>query len=447
MMQKRTCNRLGLALMVLVTGLLPACGGGGRESAEKTVDLEQLDPTGQSVVFWYQHTRQREDALKEMVARFNADNDYGITVGGEYAGNYGAIYNKMFVALQGGTLPDLVVAYQNQALEYWRAGGLVDMQAYMTSPRWGLTTAERSDFVAAFMRQDQLHSGVQTGIPPNRSIEVLYYNQDWLRELGAAGPPQTWDAFAQLCRAARDQPFSGNENKTRSVGFILDADASRLASMVFSRGGQLMNAEGTRYLLDTPEASASLALMKTLTEEGAVELMGEADGDQSAFAVGQCLFTLASTSGLSYVQDAVVSGSGFDWHVAPPPRTVPDPVVNFYGASISMGRTTPERQLAAWLFLKWFTEPSQQARWVEASNYFPARKSTKDALADYFAANPRYRQAYDLLEYGMAEPAVAGYEAVRRMISQTVVKVIQGGDVSTNLKRLQREANATMESD
>ncbi|MDP6932558.1 MAG: GMC family oxidoreductase N-terminal domain-containing protein, partial [Myxococcota bacterium] len=42
------------------------------------------------------------------------------------------------------------------------------------------------------------------------------------------------------------------------------------------------------------------------------------------------------------------------------------PAPNVYGASVAICRTTPERQLAAWLFLKWFTEPEQQARWVVA---------------------------------------------------------------------------------
>ena len=101
---------------------------------------------------------------------------------------------------------------------------------------------------------------------------------------------------------------------------------------------------------------------------------------------------LRSTSGLPFVEDGVASGAGFDWGVAAPPRTGLEPVVNFYGASVSVCRTTPERQLAAWLFLKWFTEPPQQARWVKASNYFPARRSTRTLLAGYLEENPRLRQ-------------------------------------------------------
>lgn len=443
-MKNKTPTELVAALLLVLISLA-ACGEQEGVQKQHAVSLESIDPTGQEIVFWYQHVRDREEALQEMIAQFNAGNPHKIKVRGEFAGSYGDIYNKMVVGLQGGAIPDLLVAYQGQALEYYLADGTVDLRPYIASEKWGLSEAQEADFVQAFMAQDRIRDGIQTGLPPNRSIEVIYYNVDWLRELGADGPPQTWDEFARLCRAARDAPFSGNLNQERSLGFILDEDASRLAAMVFSRGGNFLNSASDRYTLDTPEATASLQLMKELVADGSVEMMGERYGDQTAFNVGECLFILRSTSGLPFVQEGVGSGADFDWDVAPPPHTTTEPVVNFYGASISVGRTTPEQQLAAWLFLKWFTEPPQQALWVRASNYFPARLSTRDLLEDYFAANPRYRHAYELLDYGTPEPALAGYNGVRRMISKAVVKVVQGGDIAPTLQRLQREANATLE--
>ena len=431
-------------LVAAAAGLAAGCASGGDAPPPPEVDLESVDPRGQEVVFWYQHQRARERALQEMIADFNRTNPHAIRVRGEFAGSYGDIYNKMVVGLQGGVVADLVVAYQNQAREYLQADGIVDLTAYMTSPRWGLSREAASDYVQAFLRQDHI-GGRQIALPPNRSIEVLYHNNDWLRELGAAGPPATWEEFARLCRAARDRPFSASAGGARSLGFVLDEDASRLASMTFSRGGDFLDGTGASYRLDTPEAAASLRLMQELAAERAVELMGEPYGDQTAFNAGEALFMLRSTSGLPFVEDGVASGAGFDWGVAAPPRTGPEPVVNFYGASVSVCRTTPERQLAAWLFLKWFTEPPQQARWVKASNYFPARRSTRPLLAEYLERNPRYASAYQLLEYGRAEPSLPGYEAVRRLISSTVVKVVQGADVETSLRRLQREAEATLE--
>lgn len=426
--------------------LLVLWGCGGQDASappNQPVGLEELDPSGQEVVFWYQHTRERETALEELIAEYNATNAHGIVVKGEYAGSYGDIYNKMVVGIQGDALPSLVVAYQNQAMAYYRDGGVVDIEPYISSPKWGFSPEERKDFVEAFIKQDFI-GGAQVGFPPNRSLEVFYYNADWLAELGYGEPPRTWDEFAQLCRLAAERPFSRSENKERSLGFLIEADASRLASLVFAHGGDLANADGTAYTLDAPAVRQSLALLRELLQQGAIELMGEEYGDQREFAAGQVLFMLRSSSGLPFVVSAVEDGSNFSWSVTYPPKEVAEPVVNVYGASVSLCKTTPQQQLAAWLFIKWFTEPAQQARWVRASNYFPVRRSTARELGDYFEKNPRYQAAYALLDYGKSEPSISSYQQVRRMIQEAMVEIVEGGNIDRALADLQQEANRTV---
>jgi multiple sugar transport system substrate-binding protein/sn-glycerol 3-phosphate transport system substrate-binding protein len=361
-------------------------------------------------------------------------------VRGEYAGRYDDIYNKMRVGLQSGALPHLVVAYQNQAWDYYQAGGIVDLQPYMASPKWGLTQAAAEDFVAAFLAQDRM-AGMQLGLPTNRSMEVIYYNRDWLRELGYQALPKTWAEFGEVCRKAAQQPFSRSADRRRSLGFMIDIDASRIASMVFSRGGDLVTADGSTYTLNTSQMREALAFITALIRDRAAEQVTEEGGDQREFSVGQVLFVLRSSSGLPFFATAVKSGVNFDWDVGAPPHDTAQPVVNVYGASISLCRATPATQLAAWLFLKWFTEPEQQAQWVRSSFYFPVRKSAVNGLADACAANPRYRSAFDLLDFGKAEPSVGGYQQVRMLMQQTLVNVLAGADLDQELERLQQKAD------
>ncbi|MEW6750073.1 MAG: extracellular solute-binding protein [Candidatus Latescibacterota bacterium] len=418
---------------------LAACGG--KQEAVRSVDLETLDPAGQKVTFWYQHTLSRETALQEMIRQFNADNPWGVQVLGEYAGQYSDIYNKMLVGLQTDVLPNLVVAYANQAIAYYENGGAVDLQPYLDSPRWGLGPQARQDLYAAFVLQDR-YQGAQVAFPPNRAMELLYYNADWLQELGWAEPPADWETFARACRAAQQQPFSRARVGQPHLGFLLDVDASRLASMVFSRGGDLMR-DG-QYTLSTSEVRAALELLRQLVQEGSVALVGEPNEDANEFSVGQVLFFTDSSSGLPYVEAGVQSGLGFRWEVAPLPHTTPEPVVNVYGASVAVCRASPAAQLAAWLFLRWFTEPPQQARWVEASGYFPVRGSARALLSSYFARNPHYARAYEWLAFGRSEPTVMDYEQVRRLIARAVVDVLEGEDMDRTLAALERDANATL---
>ena len=433
-------------LTLVWCAVLGACGGQQEAIYEQQISLENLDPQGRKIVFWYQHTGQREEALQALIADFNQTNRYRIEVRGEYMGRYGDIYNKMNVGIQSGSLAaNLVVAYQNQARAYYQADGIVDITPYMDSPQWGLSPEERSDYVQAFLEQDNL-GGVQVGFPPNRSMELLYYNVDWLHELGFDEPPATWDDFAAMCRLAKEQPFSKNESPARSLGFLLDVDASRFAAMVFSRGGELVDSTGSAYALDSPEVKAVLALIQELARDGAIDIASERDVEVNEFVTGQILFSQDSSSGLPFYKSGIEdSGLDFEWGVTHPPQTGSKPVVDVYGASVSICTGAPEKQLAAWLFLKWFTAPQQQARWVRASNYFPVRKSTARELGSYFEENPHYREAFGMLDYGKSEPTMAGYEQVRRLIQEAMIGAIEGEDVEQVVAELQRAANQTIE--
>ncbi|MBN1967432.1 MAG: extracellular solute-binding protein, partial [Anaerolineae bacterium] len=97
--------------------------------------------------------------------------------------------------------------------------------------------------------------------------------------------------------------------------------------------------------------------------------------------------------------------------------------------------------LAAWLFVRWMSEPTQQARWAEVSNYFPVRASAAADLTDYFADNPQFAAAFDLLSSTHAEPPVAGYDVIRDMAEQAFFDILDGADVPDRLTQLTDESN------
>ena len=115
--------------------------------------------------------------------------------------------------------------------------------------------------------------------------------------------------------------------------------------------------------------------------------------------------------------------------------------MNIYGASVSMGRSTPEKELATWLFIKHYTSPNVQAKWARASNYFPVRQSVADGLGTYFEENPAYQTAFELLPYGTTEPPVPGYDFVRDRVQEVMAAIADGADVATSLAELTVEAN------
>lgn len=408
--------------------------------------LSELD--GTTVVFWHQHSGGREETLNQIINDFNATNEWGVVVEGRNEGGYDDIYDKMIAGLTTGDVPGLVVAYQNQAAAYQVADGLVSLDPYINNADIGLNDEDVGDFYGAFIASDRLpqFGGDSFGFPPNRSMEVMYYNADWLAELGYDAPPQTPEEFAEMTCAAAENPFSLSPDPSFSYGYEVRTDASNVASLTFARGADVYDYAANQFTYNNPATADGLQQMADLLAEGCVTIIAERFGDQSDFGNGKVLFTMGSSSGLPFYASAVNDGEtgGFSWSVAPIPYTTDEPVMNIYGASVSIPQTDPKTQLAAWLFLRYYTSPDVQASWAVASNYFPVRESVADGLGDYFGENPAYEAAFNLLPFSKAEPPVAGYDNIRDAAEQAFIRVLDGEDPATVLAELDEEANSIL---
>lgn len=427
-------------------------------SAQDAVNWDEVDPTGQTVTFWHQHTGARAEQLDTIVADFNANNEWGITVEATNQGGYNDIYQRMTTSLAAGeALPSLVVAYANQSATYHLLDGLVDINTLIDSETWGLTDEDVADFFPGFYEGDVFpqYDNVRLGFPPNRSMEVMYYNASWLAELAAAGvisfegAPQTPEQFKEAACAATANPFSGATTDTPAIGYQLSMDASRYASWTFAFGGEIFDGPNNSYTLDSEGAVAAVSFLKDLFAEGCAGEIFEQFGDQTNFGNGATLFTVGSSSGLPFYGTAVDEGAGFEWSVSAIPHVTEEPVQNIYGASVSIPKTTPEQELAAWLFVKYYTSAEVQAAWGLASNYFPVRASSADSLTEYMDGFPAYKTAFELLPFTKAEPPVAGYDPVRAEMArvlQTIVTDTDSRAVAEILAELTEFANAELEA-
>jgi aspartyl-tRNA(Asn)/glutamyl-tRNA(Gln) amidotransferase subunit B len=74
----------------------------------------------------------------------------------------------MLQGIYGGPLPDLVVAYQNQAQIYYAAHQVVDLMPYINSSKWGLSKAELADYfervVSLFPQARKVSNWILTGL-------------------------------------------------------------------------------------------------------------------------------------------------------------------------------------------------------------------------------------------------------------------------------------------
>ena len=409
-------------------------------------DLENLDPTGQTVTFWHQYTGAQEELLLELVDEFNRTNAWHITILAESQGGCDDLHQKIIGGLPTKQLPSMVTACQARAATYAAAGELTALAPYIESPKWGYSRQELDDFFPAALAADLLPQfGARYGWPSYRSAEVLYHNQDWLVELGYEGPPETWDEFSEMACAAIEQPFSGIKDEGAVLGYEYATNTHRFAASVFSRGGDIVNRNGTAYVFNGQAGLETLLFLKDLVDRGCAGSAPEPNRDQADFGAGQALFTISAVHRLRYYEQAVAEGVAFTWSVNPLPHGAnrDRPRMNVYGISHSMFMSVPEEQLAVWLFIKWLSEPQQQAEWTSSTGYYPVRQSVAELMADYFAENPTREKAFGfmLLDYGI-EPAVTGYDRCRSSLEEMLSSEITEADPQPQLDAAVEDCNA-----
>jgi len=405
--------------------------------------LPALDPSGQIVIYWHQHTRSHEQLLLSMIDEFNRTNEWGISVFAESQGN---LHQRIIDGIQDSRLPNMAIAHQHRAATYAAQGVLVPLAPYVESEEWGYSKEELDDFFPVALTADVWPQfGVRYGWFLYGAMEVMVYNEDWLTELGYTGPPTTWDEFAEIACIASEQPFSHAAGESSTYGYVYNVSPSLLATFLFSRGGNIINERGTGYVFSRAEGLEALTLVENLIDQGCATGQTEGHNDRS-FGLGQSLFTIDSTSRLPYYRETVDEGAGFNWSVSPPPHTQAAPRMNTYGTSQLMFVSSPEDQLAAWLFIKWMSEPEQQAEWAKGTGYFPIRASTADLLTDYFVEHPVYERAfaYMALDYA-TESSVTGYGECREVISEMLADILNGEDTQSELDSAVARCNAYLE--
>lgn len=420
------------------------------ENPPKTAEqVDAISLEGRNVVVTYWHNRPQKDQefLQAMFDEFNKTNPYGITARAEIAGaSYNDVYNKINAAIQAGVAPSMAVAYQNQAALYRSLGAVIDLTPFIQSKKYGLSEADLKDYFQTFLDSDAnpQFKGERLGFPTQRSMEVMYYNVDWLNRLGYTEPPKDWATFEEIvCKAAQEPG---------KYGWAIRHDASNFASQVFSRGGRIIAEDGSAYVFNSQAGVDTLAMIQRLiANKCAVEIpVSERYGEQNRFGNGDVLFVFASSSGLPYYQQAVSKGGKFKWDITMLPNTG-KPAVNLYGASISVFKTTPEQELAAWLVIKWLGETNQTARWATQTGYLPVRQSAKDIVISNFKANPKwgpvadtYAKMFGWTQYAMIEAPVAGYDPVRTLIDTELISVVitdPNADVKALLDKAVEKAN------
>ncbi len=449
-------------MLVLLTALmLSACGPGsltpvsteGPPTVTKTtsptpsqtpsISVDPVALRGISLQVWHAFAGGAYGVFADQVARFNSENEWGFVVTQTGYGDYTTLFDAVNAALESGSSPNLVTALPEQTLLWNASASVVDLSSYLGDPVWGLGSDGIADFQPVFWAQDTL-DGKQLGVPAQRSARFLFYNKTWAHELGFVSAPETADEFRlQACVANASFRTNLSPQDDGYGGWIVDTDWQTTYSWLLAFGGGV--ADGNIYGFRTDPNLAALQFMKSLYDDHCAWI-SKTPTPFDSFAGRFALFVSGDLAEVPMANDSMSRLNNADeWTLVPFPGTL-ESVLVAYGPSYSVLKSTPEKQLAAWLFARWLLSPENQAQWVEATGLFPLFHSVMGLIGPYRSASPQWEAAAGDLALAQGVPQQASWRKVRyvledgtKFIFQTSVPVDQIPSILTEMDTTAKE--------
>jgi ABC-type glycerol-3-phosphate transport system substrate-binding protein len=386
---------------LLLGAMCTALGGCARR--DHVVELELW------ITDFNQDTRDLID--RDLIPRFEAAHP-GVTVNTQYV-SWTHVDEKLTISFAGGVAPDV---FQVGA-EY--VGGL----AYrgMAEPlddriaNWG----EADDYFPASWNTC-VYQGTVYGLPYLSAPRVLVYRKDLLRRAGFDRPPDTWEELAEVAQrlTVKQGPV------WEMAGLNLPVSWQVFVEFLWENGGQVFNEEGTRSLLDSPEAAEALQFYADLYN--AYEVcptagMPQAGGSIPVFASERAAMEIMNQFAIYNVKKyapELLDEVG----IAPTPRRR-DRVISVYTDWLAMSPQSKRKDLA-WELMIFLMEPENLAAYNATLFFVPPRRSAVEA-ADFMKETPQLQTFVDLMdEYGRSLPAIPEWFEIRTGLQRAVESAV-----------------------
>jgi multiple sugar transport system substrate-binding protein len=219
--------------------------------------------------FTYWGSEMEKAAIEQMVAAFETANP-DVDVEPIHI-PYEEYIAQVTAMMQNGEAPDVGYLISLQAPLWAEEGKLLDLTDLIQNDPQLSTTLLASRYYYAPGRV----AGVNTAV----EATLLFYNKALFDQAGVPYPPAdpskawAWDQFVEAAQKLTSdvngkhpgqEGFDPEQIATYGVAFDKTYEGWTFYPFIFSNGGQLVNEDGTRLLLDSPEATEAMQKLADL---------------------------------------------------------------------------------------------------------------------------------------------------------------------------------------
>ncbi len=380
----------------------------------------QVDPAalrGTQITFLHGWSGKRASETAALVDQFNQTNEWGIFVIVDAPGSHRLAYQKL-LQLSPDVPGPALVATRSDDLRAWQTASqnLVDLNGYIQMEKIGLPLSMRADFFPALMEETQA-GDFRFGLPAAGNLQILVYNQSWARELGFASAPTSFSEFRQQVCAAAQASTDG------VGGWLVNTSPEAALTWLESLGtGAVFN--GSAFEFNTEAVQKAFLNLGMLFNQGCA-WNGRALTPYDYFAARQTLMysgTLLDLLSQTQVNKALAFTD--EWTALPYPGGESGKVLAD-GDAYAILKADPEQQMAAWLFIRWMSQPGIQARLAAADGSLPPGKQALNEMGKFAGENPQWTSAVRLADGALSTPASPFWREVRLILQDAMWSLFQ----------------------
>ncbi|WP_413451383.1 ABC transporter substrate-binding protein [Georgenia phoenicis] len=424
----RSAAVLGVAALALT-----ACGPDTSTDAEAApadeVSLDGVEPA-EEITFWTNHPGGSADVENELIAEFTEETGIAVNVVTSGA-NYEETAQR-FQTAQGSAEVDVVVLSDATWFPNYLNDALTPVDELLEE-----ADVDTSGLVAA-LYEDYLYEGSHYGVPYARSTPLFYYNVDHYEEAGIEAPPETWEEVAEVSRRL-------TEADVADTAFAFPPQdqypAWWMANIVWSHGGA-WSEEWDFSPVSSPETVEALEFAQAAVGDWASVASGDPADNFSSGAASQIVQSTGSLGGILETASFEVGTAFLPGGPAAEGQTPTG------GAGLMIASdSTPERQLAAAMFLGHMTSPESTAAFSAATGYVPVH--TEADMSEIYAQTPQFETAVEQLSRArvqdFARVFVPGGDL---LLSETLQRILTSDvDVAQEMAAVETELASLYESD
>jgi multiple sugar transport system substrate-binding protein len=421
-----------ICLLILITLVVSACTpkGGTPTTSSKTPSAARKTATptktstqtsigiqpealkGIHLQVAYAYTGPFETQFSDLMAEFNTVNPWGIVVYTQAGDSYNSLYETVSASIGKTDQPDLVITLPEQIMDWDSSNAVIDLTSYLEDAQYGLSGTDKADFEPIFWAQTW-QNDEQLGLPAAISSQFLYYNLTWAKELGFTHPPLTSAEFRQQACAA-NQSFRTDADLQNDGygGWIVDTNPQAVLAWMQAFGGEVVT-DG-KYTFANKANQTTLEFLKKLYDDNCAYISTELS-PYGAFANRFAIFITADMAEIPLQNLAFEqAGNSDQWTVIPFPGIKSQLIAE--GPYYSVLKSTPEKQLAAWLFVRWLLSTENQVSWVQGTGLFPLRISAYGPLTSYASSHKQWQAATGYMEDLVLQPSLASWRKARLVL-------------------------------